>query len=139
MRGSATLTDRDAIVDLAVRLGAWLDERGFDTDDGRALYAEDVLVHSPSGVYRGLEEVLEHLRETSPRDQRTFHAHSDFAVAVDGDGATLAANQVVYFYRPGGELFQTSGLRVDYTLTRTPDGWRLATMRISLRWQRTHD
>jgi hypothetical protein len=136
---TVTASDRDEIVDLATRLGAWLDERGFDTDDGRALYTEDVAAHSPFGVYRGIEAVMEHLRDDSPHDQRTVHVHSDLAVEVDGDRAAMTGNQTVYFHGAGGELYRTSGLRVAYTLARTPDGWRFATIEISPRWGHVYE
>jgi SnoaL-like domain len=127
-------TDILEITGLFTRLARLLDEGRHD--DIRDIYTDDVEVRSPRAELHGIDEVTAFLRRTHDETERTQHVHGDVLVDVGADRAEASANQLVFFYREGEPPHQTSGLRLDYTAVRTPDGWRFRTARITLAWQR---
>ncbi|WP_234334199.1 nuclear transport factor 2 family protein [Streptomyces sp. NRRL B-1347] len=122
------------IAELFARLAGLLDEQRYD--EVHTVYAEDVVAHSPRGETRGLAEVIALLKRSHVEGERTQHVHSDVLVPLDGDRAKASANGITYFYRAGEPPYRTSGLHVDWTLLRTPAGWRVSTSRIALAWMR---
>jgi ketosteroid isomerase-like protein len=127
--------DRVEIAELFARLARILDEG--DHEGLRAIYTDDVVVHSPrGGELHGIDKVLDYLRQTDDEDERTQHMHGDVLVDVNDDQATASANQLVHFYRDGQPPHRTSGLRLTYTAVRTPAGWRVREATIKLMWQR---
>ncbi|MET0234656.1 MAG: nuclear transport factor 2 family protein [Kibdelosporangium sp.] len=125
--------DRVEIADLIARLSRLLDEGRYE--DAEAIYIDDVVVHSPrGGELRGIGKVVDYLLQSQVADEHTQHLNSDLVVGIEGDNATVTANQLVYFYRDGQPPHQTSGLRVAYTAARTPEGWRISEARITLAW-----
>jgi ketosteroid isomerase-like protein len=126
-------TDRLEITDLFARLARILDTK--DHEGLRAIYTDDVVVHSPRGEFHGIDEVLAHVRRVDNEDELTQHLHTDVLVDFDGDQAAVSANQLVYFYRDGQQPHQTSGLQLTYNAVRTPVGWRVRAATIKLAWQ----
>ncbi|MGP4112178.1 nuclear transport factor 2 family protein [Streptomyces sp. 4N509B] len=124
-RAASELADRAEIVDLLTRLAHLLDDARFE--DAPAVYADDVVVHSPrGGTLRGIEEVLAFLNGSRVEGERTLHVHGDILVTFDGpDRAGAAAHQLVFFFRDGQPPHRSSGLRLSYGAVRTPDGWRV--------------
>ncbi|MBV2364530.1 nuclear transport factor 2 family protein [Streptomonospora sp. NEAU-YY374] len=135
---STTLTaDRAEVAELFARLADLLDARR--PDDARTVYHDDIVVHSPrGGELRGLAEVTGFLKSALTGEELTQHVHGDVLVHLDGDRATAAANQLVYFYRDGEPPHRTGGLRVACGAARTPEGWRFTEMRITPAWTREH-
>ena len=125
-------TDRVEIAELFARLANLLDE--FRHDDIGTVYHDDVVVHTPRGELHGLGEATAHLKQSQVEGQHTQHIHGDVLVHLDGDRATATANQLVYVYTPGEAPHRTSGLRSASTAIRTPAGWRITDMRITLAW-----
>ncbi|SFQ69279.1 SnoaL-like domain-containing protein [Amycolatopsis arida] len=137
MSASDHITDRLEITDLFTRLARLLDEERHEL--ARTVYADDVVVHSPrGGELRGIDEVLAFLRRSQVEGERTQHVHGDVQVSVDGERAEASANQLVYFYRDGEPPHRSGGVRLDYTATRTPEGWRVREARITPAWIRDH-
>jgi ketosteroid isomerase-like protein len=134
---TATQTaDHVEIAGLFARLARVLDTK--DHDGLRAIYSDDVVVHSPrSGKLHGIDEVLDFVRQSDDKDVRTQHLHSDVLVDVDGDQASASANELVYFYREGQPPHRTSGLQLTSTAVRTPAGWRVSEAEIKLAWSHT--
>ncbi|MFC7326584.1 nuclear transport factor 2 family protein [Marinactinospora rubrisoli] len=128
------ITDRLEIAELFARLSRLLDEARHD--DAGTVYTDDVVVRSPRGLLRGVDEVTAHLRAHQLPGERTQHVHGDILVTVDGDHASASANQLVYFYRDGRPPHRESGVRLRYTAVRTPDGWRFDTAHIAVAFQR---
>jgi hypothetical protein len=124
--------DQAEIADLFARLANLLDE--LRHDDIGTVYHDDVVIHTPSGELHGLDEATAHLKRSQVDGQHTQHIHSDVLVHLDGDRATATANQLVYVYRPGEAPHRTSGLRSACTAVRTPAGWRITDMRITVAW-----
>ncbi|MEU9828473.1 nuclear transport factor 2 family protein [Micromonospora chersina] len=128
------MTDRSEIAELVARLAWVLDERR--SDDLRSVYAPDAETRSPRGTLRGIDEIVDVVRRTSPEEVLTQHFNTDVVVDLDGDRAEVAAHQLVHFFHEGEPPHRSAGLRTRYTAVRTPAGWRLAQAQISPLWQR---
>jgi hypothetical protein len=134
MSGNLELADRIEIAELFARLARLLDEGR--PEDVHTVYAEDVVVRSPRVELHGIDEVVAHLRGSQVEDEHTQHVHGDVLVSMDGDRVLASANQVVYYYRTGEPSDRSSGLRMAYTVVRTPAGWRFREGRLTLAWTR---
>ena len=124
-------TDRDEVRDFVTRMGHFLDGLGGDPTE---IYDRDVVVRSPRGEFRGYDEALAFITRERPTGEQTQHFHSDVLVDVQGDRATVTANQLVEFFQPRQVPHRTSGLRLTYTLVRRPSGWRLLEAEVELAW-----
>ncbi|MDG4798430.1 nuclear transport factor 2 family protein [Micromonospora sp. WMMD1082] len=137
MSDATRTADRVEIAELFGRLANLLDDGRHD--DSHTVYHPDVVAHSPRGhELHGLDEVTDFLKRTHVADEHTQHVHGDVLVQADGDRAEATANQLVYFYRDGAPPHRTSGLRSACTAIRTPAGWRISDMRITLAWTQEH-
>ncbi|MGK8491655.1 nuclear transport factor 2 family protein [Nocardia asiatica] len=134
MSANTVIADRIEIADLFTRFARLLDEGRYE--DADTIYTEDVEVHSPRIRVRGLDKVVDYMRQAEVEGERTQHTTTDLMVDIDGDRAAASANSLVYFYRDGQPPHQTSGLRLACTVVRTPAGWRLREARITLAWMR---
>ncbi|OKI44694.1 nuclear transport factor 2 family protein [Micromonospora sp. CB01531] len=130
----SSVADRAEIAELVARLARALDERRFD--DLRTVYAPNAETSSPRGVLRGVDEIVDVVRRTSPEQESTQHLNTDVVVDLDGDRAGVSTHQLVYFFHRGEAPHRTAGIRARYTAVRTPAGWRFAHAEISPLWQR---
>lgn len=127
------LVDRQEVADLLTRLGRLLDEGRHR--DAHSVYTRDVAVRSPrGGTLRGLDEVISYLEASRVEGERTQHVYTDVLVDLDGDRAEVSANTFTYFYRDGEPPHQTGGLRIQGIAVRTPEGWRLRSIEMTLAW-----
>ena len=126
------IADRLEITALFARLARMLDEGRHE--DARTIYAEDVVVRSPRGELRGIDEVIAFLRRSQVEGEHTQHVNGDVLVEVDGDRAQASANQLVHYYRTGEPPHRRSGLRLAYSTVRTPAGWRFCEGQLTLAW-----
>jgi len=101
-----------------------------------AIFTDDVEVHSPRVQVRGIDKVVDFMRQAEVEGEHTQHTTTDLLVNVSGDQAAVSANSLVYFYRDGQPPHQTSGMRLVCTAVRTPAGWRLRETRIMFAWMR---
>ena len=135
MSTDTLIADRIEIADLFTRFARLLDEERWE--DADAVFTEDVAVHSPrGGELRGIDKVVEFMRQGEVEGQHTQHTTTDLLVDVEGDQATASANSFTYYYRDGQAPHFTGGLRLAATLARTPAGWRLREVRIMPAWTR---
>jgi hypothetical protein len=84
---------------------------------------------APSVLVDGWREALERLDATQ-------HLLAGQAIELDGDRATCAGNVQgthVRFNHSGGPHW-TLGGRYDFTLLRTPDGWRISALTLTVQW-----
>jgi hypothetical protein len=132
MSEQIALADRAEITELFARLVRLLDEHR--PEDVRTVYAEDVVVRSPRGELHGADEVIAFLRQSRVDGEHTQHMNSDVLVSVEGDRVSASANQLVHFYRDGQAPHRRSGLRLSYTVVRTPAGWRFREGSLTLAW-----
>ncbi|GAA4622199.1 nuclear transport factor 2 family protein [Actinoallomurus vinaceus] len=131
-----TLTaDRIEIADLFTRFARLLDEGRWEDLD--TVFTDDVAVHSPrGGELRGIDKVLDFMRQAEVEGEHTQHTTTDLLVDVDGDQAAASANSIVYYYRDGQAPHFTGGLRQHFTAVRTPAGWKIREVRIMPAWTR---
>lgn len=125
------LIDRNEVADLVARLERWLDGHG---GDPTTIYDEDVIVRSPRGEFRGLDEVVGVIQGGDDIGERAQHFSTDVLVELDGDAAVVHANQLVQFFHPESPPHRTSGLRLEYKMARRPNGWRMVQADITLEW-----
>jgi hypothetical protein len=126
------IADRLEITALFARLAQMLDEGRHE--DARTIYAEDVVVRSPRGELRSVDEVVAFLGRSKVEGEHTQHVNGDVLVEVDGDRAEASANQLVHYYRTGEPPHRRSGLRLAYRAVRTPGGWRFRQGQLTLAW-----
>ena len=127
------MSDHAEITNLFARFARMLDEKRWD--DAHTVYAPDVTTHSPrGGELHGIDDVVAYLRGSDVDGERTQHVTTNLEVVVTGDRATAVADLLVYFHRDGQAPHQTSSLREAATLVRTPAGWRIGELRLTLVW-----
>ena len=109
---------REAEAVLDAQIAAW--NRG-DLDAFCALYSEDAVFASTTGLHRGRAEVLERYRKRYPgrADMGTL-AFDKEDVRATADAVSIVARwRLAYPHKP-----EASGLTL-VVLRRTPEGWRL--------------
>lgn len=139
-RQVAQLTDRNDITDLVYRLGACLDDRGFD--EMRSLLVEAATVRTPGGAAEGRDAVIAQARRNHQPDEPTQHVITNLIVELDGDRAQVRANLVVNFAAPAhrGESLPapprkyTLGEIYHFDVVRTPEGWRFSGIETTPVW-----
>ncbi|MFF2553801.1 nuclear transport factor 2 family protein [Nocardia sp. NPDC058058] len=135
MSTDTLIADRIEIADLFSRFARLLDEKNWE--HAATVFAADIAVTSPrAGELRGIDQVVEYIRQAEVEGEHTQHITTDLLVTVDGDLAEAQANSLVYFYRDGEAPHQSSGIRLGATVIRTQAGWRLRETRTVLRWIR---
>ncbi|ASR35682.1 hypothetical protein BAY61_12490 [Prauserella marina] len=115
------LADRAALADLVARHSLWVDEQRYD-ETGR-LFTQDVVVTSPSGQARGIEALLDLVRSRHGELAATLHSKSNLVIDIDGDAATVRANDVAVFAIDDKKEAIAAGTH-HYRARRTGDGWR---------------
>lgn len=133
------MNDRDEIIELTSNLGLLADAR--DWSGLQALFADPVDVDytslnggepqtvSPSELIGGWSDILGPL-------QATQHLIGNQVVALDRDTARAAANVTATHVGPnraGGSRWIVGG-RYDFGLRRTPAGWRIAALTLTVAW-----
>ncbi|MGW4330691.1 nuclear transport factor 2 family protein [Nocardia sp. NPDC004573] len=129
------IADRIEIADLFSRFARLLDEQRWE--DAGTVFTDDVEVDSPRIRVRGIDKVVDYMRQAEVEGQHTQHTTTDLLVNVDGDQADVSSNSIVYYYRDGQPPHQTGGLRQACVAVRTPAGWRISETRIMPAWIRT--
>jgi ketosteroid isomerase-like protein len=130
------LVDRAAISDLLVEFARTLDERDFEANT--ALYVADG-VFEVVGGFR-LEGHAQLARTGSPQAlgqyAGTWHLSANHAIRVDGDVASTRSYLLGVHLLGGDPFLHADGAGwYDCTLTRTAEGWRFVTVRITEVWR----
>ena len=114
-------------------------ENWVDTGVVARTLAEDVVVRTRAGTVQGVEAAERHARERHVED-RSQSVISDILIDLHGDRAAARANLTATFVpdasNPG--LIYTVGEWYQFSLTRTPQGWRFARIEANPIW-RTED
>lgn len=125
-----TAEDRLEILELAARYSRSVD-RG-DPEALAALFTEDaVWESSAAGIRRGRDAILEEFRRRASQAHTRKHWISNPVIEGDGDRASLTLDLLVLHLDDGDLRLGTSGVYED-TLTREPQGWRIAHRRITV-------
>ena len=122
------LADRAELADLVARHSLWADDHSYD-QTGR-LFTEDVVVKSPRGEVRGIEALVELVRSGDDRYVRTLHNKANLVIEVDGETATVRANDVAVFVIDDKSAAVAAGSH-RYGARRTEDGWRFDRLEIT--------
>lgn len=130
------LSDRAAIVDLAVGYARALDAK--DWDALGELFTDDVRWEYPGRVapVEGPEAIIAMMKSSLLPLDATQHLNSNHLVSVHGDEAEHSCYfqaQHVRLGTPGGDKFLGAG-RYDDRLRRTPHGWRIAHRSLTSVW-----
>jgi 3-phenylpropionate/cinnamic acid dioxygenase small subunit len=132
----AELADRQAITDLLRRWGADLDDQRFDKL--ATVFAADATITTPGGHADGLPAIHAQAVRNHDPEVATQHRQSDLVIDLDGDRATARANYVGVFAQGEGRYAPPSVFRIGAVyrleLVRTPDGWRIRSMRMDPVW-----
>jgi SnoaL-like domain len=115
------LADRTELADLVARHSLWIDEGRYDETD--RLFTEDVVVTSPRGEARGIEALIALVRSGHDTYVRTLHNKSNLIIEVDGETATVRANDIAVFVIDDKTEAVAAGFH-RYGARRTEDGWR---------------
>ncbi|WP_433684986.1 nuclear transport factor 2 family protein [Nocardia sp. CA-119907] len=134
MATDTLVADRIEIADLFTRYARLLDEKRWD--DAATIFTDDVEVDSPRAQLRGIDKVVDYMRQSEVEGEHAQHMTNDLLVNINGDQAAASGNSLVYFYRDGQPPHQTSGLRLACTVVRTAAGWRISRTQIILAWMR---
>ncbi|MCX5381204.1 nuclear transport factor 2 family protein [Streptomyces sp. NBC_00091] len=101
------------------------------------LFTEDATFAFPIGVCAGVEAFAAFQREARERWARTHHLSTNHSVVLDGDRATLRAQQLTTHVHHAGAAgaahFEVGG-HTEARAVRTPDGWRLSHVAFHVVW-----
>ena len=126
--GLAELADRIELTDLIARHSLWLDEARYEESD--RLFTEDFVVKSVRGEASGFEDVVALARAAHDRYVRTLHSKSNLVIEIDGDVASVRANDIaVFVIDDKTEAVAASVLH--YSARRTANGWRFDRLEIT--------
>src|SRR3954449_5736629 len=121
-----TLSDREQIVDLAVRYATALDSR--DWDLLRTCFTPDAVAEYVGiGDCNGYDAIESLCKSALTPLDRTQHLLGNQVAEVNGDEATASCYLQAQHVRsgvPGGDKFIIAGKYID-RFVRTPDGWRI--------------
>ncbi|MFG2622087.1 nuclear transport factor 2 family protein [Streptomyces sp. NPDC048507] len=110
---------------------------GPDRERFAGLFTEDVTFAFPIGVCTGVEAFAAFQREARERWARTHHLAAGHSVVLDGDRATLRAQQLTtHVHHAPGEApahFEVGGYS-EARAVRTPAGWRLHHIAFHVVW-----
>ncbi|MFD0353291.1 nuclear transport factor 2 family protein [Streptomyces sp. NPDC127110] len=134
------LSDRAELRELFDRYVTALDTRdGTGPEDSRyaSLFTEDATFAFPIGVCEGIEAFAAFQRGARERWARIHHSSSNHSVVLDGDRATLRAQQLTTHVHHAGRgpaaHFEVGGYS-EARAVRTPAGWRLSHVAFHVVW-----
>jgi hypothetical protein len=138
-REHETLRDRLEIMELTSHLLLLIDAREWAaaerlfTDrvdvDYTSLNGGQPQTLTPAELVGGWRRTLEHLEATQ-------HLQGNHVISLDDDQATCATNVQGTHVLPNatGAPTWTVGGRYDFRLNRTPSGWRISAMKLTVKW-----
>ena len=122
------LADRSELAELVARHSLWLDELRYD--ESEQLFTDDVVVKSLRGEATGIEALVQIARKGHDTYARTLHNKSNLVIEVDGDNATVRANDIAILVRH--DMTEEIAAAVHYyRAQRTPKGWRFTHLEVA--------
>lgn len=131
--GTAEVQDRTDLTQMMYRLGACLDEHGFD--DMAALFTEDATARTPGGTADGRAALIAQAARVHGRHGALQHLMSGVLIDLGEDDADIRANALVVFARDDGGLDTAMGAVYRIRARRTSDGWRFAHLETGPVWR----
>ncbi|HZX04333.1 nuclear transport factor 2 family protein [Kribbella sp.] len=121
------LIDRSELAELVARHSLWIDELRYDESD--QLFTDDVVVKSIRGEAAGIEALVQLARKGHDTYVRTLHNKSNLVIQLDGDTATVRANDIAVLARH--DMTEEIAAAIHhYHARRTPEGWRFDRLEI---------
>jgi hypothetical protein len=130
----ARMSDRDEIIDLAVRYTWALDTK--DIEDLRNVFLSDATALLRGVECNGVDEIMARIGGAVLRLDRTQHLVGNHQVTVEGDAGTHRCHLQSQHVREGtggGDNFIVGGYYED-RVVRTPEGWRIAHRLMQQTW-----
>ena len=121
------LADRAELEDLVALHTLWIDEGRWDETD--RLFTADVAVKSLRGEVTGIDDLVAMVRAGHDAFEATLHSKANLVIELDGDTATVRANDLAIFAVNAKEEALAAGIH-HYTARRTEDGWRFDSLRV---------
>jgi SnoaL-like domain len=131
---SKNVDDRTAIADLTIDYCWSLDLQDFDRL--RHIFLPDASFDVGGTVHVGIDAIIAKVSAALTPMDASHHLISNHQIRVDGDSATSRCYLQAQHVREaavGGKNFIIAG-RYEDTLTRTPDGWRIAYRTLVRTW-----
>ena len=128
------MSDRDDIIDLAIRYTWALDTKNLD--DLRNVFAPDATALLRSVECNGVDAIITRIGGAVQRLDRTQHLVSNHQVTVDGDTGTHRCqlhSQHVLEGCEGGDNYIVGGY-YDDRVVLTPAGWRISHRLMQQTW-----
>jgi hypothetical protein len=142
------LTDREELVELLARYASIADTRDFD-ELPKTVFTERVLVdfesvNSGPPIEVEREVFMKQMRSFFADWQTTHHSITNHQVRVDGDVATIRAHLHAQHWLPPEVAAQHHNRWLvvgfyDDEAVRTPDGWRLRKVRLTMTYEERPD
>ncbi|WP_330305218.1 MULTISPECIES: nuclear transport factor 2 family protein [unclassified Streptomyces] len=132
----SALEDQAQLTALVDRFVHGLDNPGPLTEDWyRTLLTEQVRLNLPNGTHAGITGLPEFLAAPKAFFAGNQHYATNCAVDVDGDRATAHANlHAIHIPLDDSAPLFTGGAHYDVRAERTPAGWRIAELTVSVLW-----
>ncbi|SDD92374.1 nuclear transport factor 2 family protein [Glycomyces harbinensis] len=121
------LADRAELEDLVARHTLWVDQARWD--ETALIFTGDVAVTSPRGEARGIEALVGLVTGSQSAYEATLHTKANLVIDLDGDTASVRANDIAIFAISGEEEAVAAGVH-RYTARRTPAGWRFDSLEV---------
>jgi SnoaL-like domain len=133
-----TLTDRADLTALLDRFALGLDNPDLDACDEdwyRTLFTEDVRLELPNGSHHGTAGLPEFFSGPKRAWARTHHLVTNRVLDLDGDRATGRANaHATHVPHTQGDPLFAGGGQYRFTARRTPEGWRIDHLAVTIVW-----
>ncbi|GAA3079923.1 hypothetical protein JOF29_004874 [Kribbella aluminosa] len=121
------LIDRSELAELVARHSLWIDELRYD--ESEQLFTDDIAVTSLRGEATGVEALVQLARKGHDTYVGTLHNKSNLMIAIDGDTATVRANDIAVLVRH--DMTEEIAAAIHYyRARRTSEGWRFDRLEI---------
>jgi hypothetical protein len=102
----------------------------------RACFTENATIRTPGGLSTGPDAIITQARTRHAEYAATHHLMTDVLVDLDGDQATVRANQQATLVGQGDTPTSQLGAVYRLTAARTGAGWRFTQMQVDQVWRR---
>lgn len=129
------LVDRAAISDLIVNFARCLDVR--DWEGYVENFAEDGVLELPFGTFEGRDTIAARATKGLDNFDATHHISANHAITIDGDAATSRSYLWVAHVPDASDRTRhgDAGGWYDHEYRRTPQGWRLTRVKLTVLWE----
>ncbi|MGW2492623.1 nuclear transport factor 2 family protein [Streptomyces sp. NPDC001606] len=130
------LEDRARLAELVDRFVHGLDSADAPTvDQYREILTEDVRLNLPNGTHQGVTGLPDFFAAPRAHWAGNQHYATNSVIDLQGDRASVRANiHAVHIPHDASAPLFAGGAHYDIRATRTPAGWRIAELTVSVLW-----